>query len=196
MNNFNEILRMLKGQNEPDPVDQTFKSYKFIRPDTFYKDILEGIQYQTETPAQTDPMYLLSKKGLPTNKRGCWWVEYPNRALQEIDKMHSSTNAALRCSGKKLIWDEVIKNNFGTQFYIAIETENYPHKMPTVFLKEAEIMLKKQKHTYRDGSLCLLHPDDYNSNISILQIRNLACAWCWAAEVYVHTKKWPAAETD
>ena len=196
MDNLNEILRMLKGQNDPDPVDETYKTLKFIRPDTFYKDILESMQCQTEKPAQTDPTYLLSIKGLPTNKRDCWWVKYPNRALQEIDKMHSSTNAALRCSSKKLIWDEVIKNNFGTQFYISIETENYPHKMPKVFLKEAEIMLKKQKHTYRDGSLCLLHPDDYNSNISILQIRNLACAWCWAAEVYVHTKKWPAAETD
>ena len=164
--------------------------------DKSYENILKEKKRQAKRPSETDAIYWLSEKGLPTNSKSCWWVKYPNRALQEIDKMYVGTNAALSYSGKKLIWDEVIKNNFGTQFYISIVTENYPHKMPKVFVKEAEIRFRRGKHIYGDGSLCLLHPDDYNSNISILQMRNLGCAWCWAVEVYIETKEWPTSEAD
>ncbi|MBW1668188.1 MAG: hypothetical protein JRI79_13565 [Deltaproteobacteria bacterium] len=143
-----------------------------------------------------DPLEELSLKRIPTNSKESWWVKFPRRALKEIRKMEAYTNAAVRCSGKKMIWEEVVKNNFGTQFYISIEAKDYPHKMPKAFVKEAEIKFKHGKHMYRDGSLCLMHPNEYNSNISILQIRNLACAWVWAVEVYTHTKQWPTAEED
>lgn len=196
MNTFYDIFRILKEEDEVEQARQAFTSSKRAQKNTFFQHALKGIQYRTRKPAEVDPLSLLSQKGLPINRKSCWWVKYPHRAIQEIEKMHSCTNAALSCSGKKLIWDEVVKNNFGTQFYISIETESYPHRMPMVFLRQAEIKVSKQKHMYGDGRLCLLHPDDYHSTISILQMRNLACTWCWAAEVYIHTKQWPAAEAD
>jgi hypothetical protein len=196
MNTLYDIFRILKEEDEVEQARQVFKSSKAVQTGTFFPHVLKGIQYQTRKPAEVDPLSLLSQKGLPINRKSCWWVKYPHRAIQEIEKMHSCTNAALRCSGKKLIWDEVVKNNFGTQFYIVIETEAYPHRMPRVFFQEAEIRIKESKHMFGDGRLCLLHPDDYHSTISILEMRNLACTWCLLAEVYEYTKQWPAAEAD
>ena len=135
---------------------------------------------------------LLSQAGLPTNGSN-WWVKHPGRAIDELNRMLSSTNARVLHAGSKMIFKEEISNNFGTRFLIAIETQDFPFKMPKVFLEEPRLN-GKAKHMWKDGSLCLLDPDDYHSSISILDIRNLAAAWCFSIEVYANTGEWPAAE--
>lgn len=127
---------------------------------------------------------------LPTNTG--WWSKYPKRATEELLKMVTSTNANLSQEGSKLIFEEEITNNFGTCFLISIAVEDFPYKMPKVFVKSPKI--KKKLHMWKDGSLCLMEPDTYNSGISILKIRNLACAWCFCYEAYLNTGEWPAAE--
>lgn len=204
MNNTIDILKFLQKQNEPKPFENIFRriptkptsnsSYDIL-------DLVEGVDFfnapiRSPSIPSTDALNELSLKGLPTNSKDYWWVKYPKRALSEIKKMHSETNATFKPIDKKLVWDEVIKNNFGTKFYISIETLDYPHKMPATYVREAEIKFRRGKHMFRDGKLCLMHSDDYNSKISILGIRNSACAWCWAVEVYTHTGKWPTAEAD
>ena len=49
-------------------------------------------------------------------------------------------------------------------------------------------------HRGPDGNLCLFEQAVYSTKMSILDIRNHACAWCWAYEIYLKTGDWPAAE--
>lgn len=204
MNNIHEILRKFQNKNEPTQNENYFTD--ILPKPTFFNthDIVDRILNTNENSEPARPLNnivkkklpKLSSKGLPTDSNNYWWVRYPKRAISEIEKMNKSTNAAYKCVGRKLIWDEVIKNNFKTQFYISIETVDYPQKMPAVYIKESEIKFKRNKHMFKGGKMCLMHQDDYNSKISILEIRNMACAWCWAVEVYTHTNKWPTAEAD
>lgn len=130
-----------------------------------------------------------------TTQGNYWWVRYPKRAVDEIFKMQKSTSASLSIDDDILGWKEWIVNNFDSQFRILIKTqENHPYEMPKVFLKEPYVKPSNEIHMYKDGSLCLMHPDSFNSRISILEIRNLAAAWCFCFEAYANTGKWPAAE--
>lgn len=125
-----------------------------------------------------------------------WWTRYPKRAVEEIYKMYQGTNTVLIHRGNKIIWEEEIFNNYGTRFVISIEAANYPHTMPDVYVKDSEIDISSSKHLYPPNKPCLMEPHEYNSNISILELRNLLCAWCWCAETYINTGEWPAAEAD
>lgn len=140
-------------------------------------------------------MEFLEECGLPTDDNDYFWMKYQGRFIEEVSKMADNTNAQLSCEDGKLIWEEDISNNFGTEFTISIEVpEGYPYKMPRVLVTYSEIDLPKSKHRYKDGSLCLLHPSEYHSVMSILDFRNMASAWCWAVEVYQNTGEWPAGE--
>lgn len=137
---------------------------------------------------------ILSEHGL-TVRGDHWWIRYPKRGIQEIFAMLQNTNATLVRCDEKLIWRETITNNFSSNFTISIEArENHPHEMPKVHLDQPQIEPSNKIHMYKDGSLCLMHSNEYNSRISILEIRNLAAAWCWCIEVYTNTGEWPAAE--
>jgi hypothetical protein len=137
---------------------------------------------------------VLGEYGLPV-KGDYWWTRFPKRAVDEIFAMRKNTKATLIQCDEKLIWQESITNNFDSRFYISIETnESFPHKMPKVFVKEPWINPSNTIHIYSDGTLCLMHPSSYNSRISILEIRNLAAAWCFCYDVFSHTGTWPAAE--
>ncbi len=136
---------------------------------------------------------VLGDFGLPV-RGDYWWTRLPKRCLEEIHSMRKNTNATLARCDEELIWNECIVNNFETKFHISIETdESFPHKMPKVFVKDPWIKPSISAHMYEDGRLCLMHSNDYNSGISILEIRNLAAAWCFCYQVYSHTGTWPAA---
>jgi len=141
---------------------------------------------------------LLGSYDLPTHSSSFWWVRYPRRAVEEIRQMEENTNAMLFCEGSSLIFKEEIVSNFGTHFLLLIKVgSNYPFSMPDVYVVDSDIDVSNAKHQYSEGRFCLMHPSDYNSNnTSILEIRNLAAAWCWCAEVYLNTGEWPAAEAD
>lgn len=134
--------------------------------------------------------------GLPLHDDSCWWVKYPKRAAEELYKIFENTNAAITSfSNRQIVFEEVITNNFGNQFHMSYETgSRFPFKMAKVFLQTPKVEYGKAPHLYSDGSLCLMHPSQYNSNISILQTRNLASAWCLCLDVYWRTGEWPAAE--
>jgi len=141
-------------------------------------------------------LQVLGEYGLPTAGY-YWWVSYPKRAIDEIYRMHENTNAVFFREERKLIWEEVITNEFDSRFLIAIETDStFPFTQPSVYVKESDVDLKDAKHKYDNGSLCLFTPSAYSSKMTILQIRNLACAWCFCADIYLRTdkKEWPAAE--
>ena len=124
-----------------------------------------------------------------------WWVRYPKRAVEEIYKMKEHTNASLSSRGKQIVWRERIVNNFGNTFVISIESqETHPFSAPKVFLKQPCIENSRDKHMWKDGSLCLFKPASYSSNMRILEIRNLACSWCFCYSAYKNTGTWVGAE--
>jgi len=137
----------------------------------------------------------LADIGFPVdNPKRQWWSKYPERAFTELTTMDEKTNARPFVIGRKLVWEEWITNTFGTEFLLSIETENYPHRMPKVFLKSPSIKPANSIHMFSDGSLCLQHAADYDSQTAIAEIRAYAVIWCFSIEVYANTGKWPAAQ--
>jgi len=131
--------------------------------------------------------------GIPMDSSSYWWVKYPIRAFNELQKMHDNTNAVINFRDGQMGFYEFIQNNFGTEYCIRIAVQdNHPFAMPKVYIVEPEI--STSMHMYGDGHLCLMHPDDHSGNMSILDIRNLAATWCFCFEVYKNTGDWPAAE--
>jgi hypothetical protein len=195
MGNFQKFIDMMLGCSNPEQSN----SFLSPLPGTGSSDTFEYVHQRQRRDNSSKNMdfaalQIFSEIGLSIKSQECWWVKYPQRALHEIQSMMRNTNSTLDYSGRKLIWEEVIRNNFNTWFHITIETEGYPYKIPKVFIKNSEIKFKKGKHMNSDESLCLMDSSDFNSKKSVLQIRNQACAWCWAVEVYTHTGEWPAAE--
>lgn len=136
----------------------------------------------------------LSKCGIPVCGH-YWWTRYPKRAVEEIEGMLEHSKAVLDCRGNRLIWEESIVNNFGRVFVFSIEAGgNYPFTAPKVFLKEPYITPSDGKHIYGDSSLCLFRPEAYSSRMRILNIRHIACSWCFCIDAYERTGEWPGAE--
>ncbi len=142
------------------------------------------------------PQYLEvleSSFGLPVDDDSSWWVKNPARAYLEITRMDENSNAILIEDLGQLHWIEDITNNFGTTFQILIKAmDNHPFSAPQAYVIEPDI--SRAPHRYKDGSLCLFRPEEYSNKMTILSIRNLACAWCFAYEAYQNTGEWPAAE--
>ncbi len=135
--------------------------------------------------------------GLPVDSNNYWFVRHKKRAVEELFKMQENTNSTVFCRETKLIWEVDIINEFGSYFLISIETNaNYPFTAPKVYLKDPELEDGFAKHVYKDKSLCLFHPDEYSSSMSILDIRNIAASWLHCYEIYLETKVWRAAEAD
>ena len=124
-----------------------------------------------------------------------FWNTAPERFVEECNKMMNGTNAIPYSEHNNLIWVEDITNNFGTDFTIKIIVPpDFPFRGPRVFVLEPELSPTECKHMYPSGALCLLHPDDYNTNMSILEFRNLAAAWVTLIEEYAKTGEWGGAE--
>jgi len=137
---------------------------------------------------------ILQDCGLPRTGN-YWWVRYPKRAITEIYSMDQNTGAMHYFRDRRLVWEEVIVNNYGTQFLLSIETNsNYPFDPPIVYVKDSEIDISDASHQYGGGALCLFRPDMYSSSWSIIKVRNIACSWCFCAESENNTGKWPGAE--
>jgi hypothetical protein len=137
---------------------------------------------------------MLGEYGLIT-QGNYWWVRYPKRAIEEILTMKENTNAYMSICDDQLIWTEKIVNNLGSEYLITIESrDNYPFKMPKVSLIEPWVNPNQKIHMYKNGTICFMHPDSYNSRISVLEIRNQVAVWCFAYDVFTHTGEWPAAE--
>lgn len=137
---------------------------------------------------------ILEECGLPDDENA-FWVKYPDRFLQEVRKMVDNTNAVATYEDGKLVWIEDVINNFDTPFTIGITVSpSFPFSKPDVFVLAPDISPSNDKHMHGNGSLCLLHPDEFHSGMSILDFRNMACSWLMCFEVYKESGKWPAAE--
>jgi len=136
---------------------------------------------------------LIDGYGLPIDDLSNWWVKHPKRAIEELYLMEENTNSIFHVRGSQLIWEETIVNNLGQAYRLSIESQpEHPFSIPKVFVLSPHITAAA--HRYHDGSLCLFHPDDYRSDMTLLSIRGLASAWCFCHGIYEQTGEWPAAE--
>ena len=137
---------------------------------------------------------ILEAYRLPTGGR-YWWTQYPKRAVEEIVKLEDNTNARMTIKDGKLAWTEEIVNNFGTRFLISFTADkNHPYTAPKFNVIEPTLSEREKIHTWNDGSLCLMKPNEYSSSMTILEVRNIAAAWCFCVEAYANTDVWPGAE--
>lgn len=139
-----------------------------------------------------DPDVQLDHWGYPRGG-GYWWRQHPRRAVEEHLKMLNGTDAVHDFQGDSLVWIEEVNTDFSSIHVIAIVAGPYfPSVPPQAFAPE----VRCSRHRNGDGSLCLAHPSEYSNLTTILEIRNLACAWLFAYEAYEETGEWPAAEAD
>ncbi len=151
---------------------------------------LQNQLFPSDSSSRSQYIKLLQSMGLPTDKK-YWWVEYPRRAVEEIFLMNLNTNATVENEDDNLVWFETIVTDFGqTHDLIIVSEPGYPHKMPKAFVPDTTTHI----HKMDDESLCLFDTCDYSSKMTILEIRNQACAWCFAYDAYIQTGQWPAAE--
>jgi len=131
--------------------------------------------------------------GIPMDSHSYWWVKYPIRAINEIQKLVDNTNASIYFPDGEMICEEIIWTNFGTPYRIRIVVhDSHPFVMPCVTIVEP--VITNAVHRWNDGKLCLMHPDEYDSRMSILEFRNMTATWCFCHDVYQQTSEWPAAE--
>lgn len=123
-------------------------------------------------------------------------IRYPARCLEELEKISNNTNAIVKGEGSDLVLYEYIENNFNYNFYTKIVVSpGFPFKMPSAFILEPDLAIGTP-HRWQDNSLCLFDKSEFNSSMSILDIRNQTSAWIFAYEVWRATGEWPAAEKE
>ena len=137
----------------------------------------------------------LQSNGLPIDDEDYWWVKFPERALDEIFKMQENSNSVLSVDGDKLVWHFETTTNFGNTYIQAIAAgSGFPFKQPTAYVLEPEITPYNKIHMFKGGVLCLFVPEEYHSNLSVLELRNKSAAWCFAYDTFVNTGVWGGAE--
>jgi hypothetical protein len=137
----------------------------------------------------------LQRLGLPIYDEDAWWVSLPERAETEIAKMQRFSNSVFTVDGDSLVWHFNTTTNFGNTYLQSIVTDSgFPFKQPKTYVLEPQIKPSDTIHMYGGGELCLFRPEEYHSNLSILDLRNKSCAWCFAYDTYINTGEWGGAE--
>jgi hypothetical protein len=137
----------------------------------------------------------LQRQGLPICDKDAWWVSLPGKAETEIAKMQRFSNSVLSVDGDSLIWHFETTTNFGNTYLQSIVAgSGFPFKQPKTYVLEPTITPDTKIHMYGGKELCLFRPEEYHSNLSILELRNKAVAWCFAYDTYLNTDEWGGAE--
>lgn len=72
----------------------------------------------------------------------------------------------------------------------------FPYLPPKVYVTNPPI--KKSRHIYKDGHLCLFHPDDraWEASTTAATIVSWVAKWLHCYEVWLATGEWPGRERD
>lgn len=135
-----------------------------------------------------------------------WYQHNPARLILEKEAMSRRfPQFSLVLQGTKLYWTGALTSNEGNHYEIALEyPDNFPDAPPKIFPIEPEIAIWKDdnmlKHQYRDGSLCLFHPDDrfFEPNTTAVTVIAAAATWLFAYEHWLASGKteWLGKEAD
>lgn len=125
-----------------------------------------------------------------------WWEKYPERFIEELEKMEECTNAEFLVvegsqlpggfgSGPHLAWAETLTSNSGRRYRIIIVCQRvHPYSAPAAWILEPTI--ERQHHMLSDARLCLHDASIGPDKTYVLNIRNWACEWIYRYE----TGKW------
>lgn len=116
-----------------------------------------------------------------------WWEKYPERFLEEVEKMQEYTNAEMRLmegrqlpgnfgSGPHLAWEEIITSNRNRRYRISIVCQkNHPYSPPAAWIVEPG--MRRHHHMFEGGQLCLYDGPLTPDRTYVLTIRNWVCEW-------------------
>lgn len=133
-----------------------------------------------------------------------WYSQNPARLILEKEAMSRRfPQFKLVLQGIRLYWMGTLTSNSGNHYQIALEyPDDFPDTPPKVFPIEPVITIWKDenllKHQYRDGSLCLFHPNDrfFEANTTAVTVIAVAATWLFAYEQWLASEKreWPGLE--
>lgn len=89
----------------------------------------------------------------------------------------------------------VMRTSAGKNYFLAIYFNDYPSRMPQVYVTNPTLRPTGNNHMYREGNICFLHPNMWNPGRHTLTfVLARAAKWlnkydCWAV-----TGRWPGAE--
>lgn len=133
-----------------------------------------------------------------------WYRSNPARVVIEQRAMRARfPQFELREDRGQLLWLGTLTTNRGNSYQVAVYyPDDYPNSEPKVFPIEPAITVWKDQrkgllmHQFRDGSLCLFHPDDrfVQQNTTVATVVAVAAAWFFAYETWRETGEWPGIE--
>ena len=117
-----------------------------------------------------------------------WWEKYPERFLEEFEKMQEYTNAELRLvegehhlpsdfgPGLHLAWEEIVTSDSGQKYLILIICQkNHPYSAPAAWILEPKI--GRHRHMLSDSRLSFREYSITPDKSYVLNIRNWVLEW-------------------
>lgn len=116
-----------------------------------------------------------------------WWEKYPERFLEEVEKIQNYTNAKMRlvegeqlpsnfAPGVYLAWEEIVTVDSGRKYRILIISQkDHPYSAPVAWILEPGI--RRHHHMFNYGQLCLYDGPLTPDKTYVLTIRNWVCEW-------------------
>lgn len=89
-----------------------------------------------------------------------------------------------------------LQTSAGNAYIAAIFFQNYPNEMPRVFITKPAIQ-PFGNHIYKDGHLCLVHPNFWNpGRHNLTFVLERTAKWLNKYEVLRVKGRWPGAEIN
>lgn len=116
-----------------------------------------------------------------------WYHRLPDRFAAEVSMLRATTNAVVQWDGTTLVADEDIvvgEYHFGIQIAFP---DDYPNEPPVFWLRYPAIPPMAEVHLYREGSICLLGPDEWSPRMTAAGLRARAVTWAHCLVDYLTT---------
>jgi hypothetical protein len=109
-----------------------------------------------------------------------WHLTDPTRYQTELDLMRRYTRAAHAIADGKVTFEEVVDTDFDLPFRFRITIpDQFPLDAPKVVCLSPAVPHEVRYHVYRNGTLCLCQPGQWQPEMHVLDVRNWACEWAF-----------------
>lgn len=118
-------------------------------------------------------------------------VANPNktRVAQEIEKINFFFGNRFTIYGTKEAITSVKGTLRGKYTIEILVSNNFPYEMPKVYVRNLAIS-RDCPHFYFDNSLCYMHPNQWDTSLSIAFVITKAAIWLAKYENWVTSKIW------
>ena len=128
-----------------------------------------------------------------------WHLHRPGRFQMEQESMNTFYPHMELCHSRtgEVYWKGQITTRLGKTYDFEIHyPQAFPYQPPKAYITSPPI--KKSRHIYEDGHLCLFHLDDraWDQGTTAATVVSWIAKWLHCYEVWLATGEWPGRERD